>query len=924
MSTERNNNLDAIRFAAAAALIYGQAFALNGMASPGFLSNSVQTIGVKIVFMLSGFLIAQSWEGDAHLFRFLARRAIRILPGLALVLLLSGLVLGPAFTTLPSSEYFRDSRFWSYLGNIGLEISYDLPGVFAKNPYPNAVSGSLWSLPVMGCMYLLAPAVLTLAALSRRPRLILWLVVMGSVAASTIFVHLASRPLTTARYGIALSSLLDVAPFFAIGALCFSYGLHHKLSAQTASLALLLSVLFPSQSAVIDELVLTALVPVVVLGLGFAGEPRFAKAGRFGDVSYGLYLYGFPVQQAVTALHGGAMSPLLGAAISLLISLGLSLASWHLVEKNALMLRPRARRAPAFGSVTAPAERPAPGSRRQGLEAAFLFLLLNLGLGLPGLLYRERRWGSFSLGLVQLSLEVVLLTLLVLWTPERWRKLAAALAGVVYTAVLVFLAYHFAFAASFQRVPAIGEDLPLALNLFHFLHDLLGAGIWLLALAIVSVLVALTLGVRRSLETIEETTRPHPRWRHGFAALVVLGAVIAFARSGERVQFRTRTIANNLATSRERAAKVQAALAQGPDTRYRRFAEAKLQRTPNVYLLMLEAYGQRLSADPEMKAPFRELTARMESRLAEAGFHVRSSLSEAPVFGGRSWLSIATVQTGIRVDQPGVFALLEPVAAKLPSLTAYFHRQGYATWALQPGNVDRVGLDKTDIFRRDMVIDGPELEYRGTPYGWVKTPDQYSLGYFSERLSSERRPYFAFFMSVSTHHPWLAVPFAKDWKTLNTPELVEVADWEPIHGSEAIAEGFPRRYFESVTYEWRALADFIERESSPDAIFILVGDHQPLLEREAPEDVDPFAAAAATQSHNTFVHVISRDQELVEQFAQSGFTPGLFVEPGHSSLKHEGLFSLIVTQVSKRHGDPAAPEKATFYPEGIGLSGLLP
>lgn len=343
---ERSNNLDIIRFIAAGSVIFGHAFPLNEGVSPGFLSNSVQTIGVKIFFTLSGFLIAQSWASDPHLGRFFARRGLRLFPALAVVLIFSMVVVGWAFTTLPSGEYWSHPRLWRYLGTLSLNITYDLPGVFATNHYPTAVNGSLWSLPVEVVMYLCTPVVLTLGRLVRSRLAVLWVVSVSGVAASAWFVHGTPTPVPGIAYGMALSAVLDVAPYFAIGALAAESKWHLRLDAQTAVVALLVALMFPVRHAVIDEFILCVLVPIVVLGLGFAPSPRFARAGRFGDFSYGLYLYGFVVQQSFAALFGGAMNPIVNALLSLVVALALALASWHLVEKRALALRPRSPRLP--------------------------------------------------------------------------------------------------------------------------------------------------------------------------------------------------------------------------------------------------------------------------------------------------------------------------------------------------------------------------------------------------------------------------------------------------------------------------------------------------------------------------------------------------------------------------------------------------
>jgi peptidoglycan/LPS O-acetylase OafA/YrhL len=78
---------------------------------------------------------------------------------LATVVLLAMLVLGPSVTTLPLRDYFSHSLTWDYLHNILLQIRFSLPGVFADNTFPNAVNGSLWTIPIeVSCYAVLAAA----------------------------------------------------------------------------------------------------------------------------------------------------------------------------------------------------------------------------------------------------------------------------------------------------------------------------------------------------------------------------------------------------------------------------------------------------------------------------------------------------------------------------------------------------------------------------------------------------------------------------------------------------------------------------------------------------------------------------------------------------------------------------------------------
>lgn len=156
----RTNNFDALRLLAATVVVYGHAFPLTKTAQVVILGNSVESLAVKVFFVISGYLISESWLRDPQINRFLIRRALRIFPALIVVVLLSVLVLGPLATTLSIAGYFGNISVLMYLKNIFLYPVYYLPGVFQSNPYPIAVNGSLWSLPVEFSMYLLTPLLL--------------------------------------------------------------------------------------------------------------------------------------------------------------------------------------------------------------------------------------------------------------------------------------------------------------------------------------------------------------------------------------------------------------------------------------------------------------------------------------------------------------------------------------------------------------------------------------------------------------------------------------------------------------------------------------------------------------------------------------------------------------------------------------------
>lgn len=106
MSSHRNN-FTALRWFAAGMVLYGHSFVFLGLPEPTFLGWApMGPLGVYIFFSISGYLVAQSWENDPNVFRFLQRRALRIFPGLFVCTVLSVFLLGPIFTTIPLLDYF--------------------------------------------------------------------------------------------------------------------------------------------------------------------------------------------------------------------------------------------------------------------------------------------------------------------------------------------------------------------------------------------------------------------------------------------------------------------------------------------------------------------------------------------------------------------------------------------------------------------------------------------------------------------------------------------------------------------------------------------------------------------------------------------------------------------------------------------------
>jgi peptidoglycan/LPS O-acetylase OafA/YrhL len=338
--SHRENNFDAVRLIAATAVIYGHAHPLTGTLDVGFLGNAVEGWAVKVFFVVSGYLITASWLADPDPRRYFEKRCLRIFPALWVVVILSMFVLGPLFTDLPLRAYFRSPLLREYSWNFILRPAYALPGVFDRIPYPHAVNGSLWSLPVEFAMYLLMPVVIALGARSRMRWLLGAVTVVLGVASLYILRGGGPRPPGT-LWGTSLASSLDVCPYFLLGACAQFYQFKTLLHPGVALGMIGLAAFIQPSGAMLTELTLYILTTVAVLGFALTPAPVLSRAGRWGDFSYGIYLYGFPVQQSVNALAGSHLTPLQNAMMSIPIAVVLAVFSWRLVERRALALKPK-------------------------------------------------------------------------------------------------------------------------------------------------------------------------------------------------------------------------------------------------------------------------------------------------------------------------------------------------------------------------------------------------------------------------------------------------------------------------------------------------------------------------------------------------------------------------------------------------------
>ena len=332
MARAPNNSFDLLRLFAASLVLYSHQHVLLGMAEPQFFGwNTFGGAGVAVFFFLSGLLVWSSWMRDPSLSRFFMRRSLRIFPGLWLVVILSVFVVGPPLSTLRPVDYFGAGQTHGYLSTAVLAVRHGLPGVFAGNPYPHAFNGSLWTLPVEFFCYVSVAAWGGVAIGSRN-----W------VFAAGFFLTVVVGALGPGLFGERFTAHFEMISLFWwgvwYGCVSGSKPVQRHWYGLVTFLALLLFLFLGTRGSDRAGILLFACAMVMLAQRTAAGT---TLTDRLGDLSYGMYIFAFPVQQVVIDLAAGRDWPFEAyLGVSFLITAVLAYGSWHLVEKRALYFKP--------------------------------------------------------------------------------------------------------------------------------------------------------------------------------------------------------------------------------------------------------------------------------------------------------------------------------------------------------------------------------------------------------------------------------------------------------------------------------------------------------------------------------------------------------------------------------------------------------
>lgn len=327
IDADKHNNFHLLRLIAAAMVVETHSHLILPDEKDYFGHFHLSFLGLPSFFFLSGLLVTQSLYHSSSWKSFLWKRVLRIYPAACLSLLVSALVMGPLVSTLSPQAYFSSPQLYHFLSSCSLFHTFLLlPGVFTPSVLgTSSVNASLWTVSMELKLYLGLLLSWSIPLAWKRwvlPPLIIALILYNTWPGQQLSAGL--QPWMT--YGVQ----------FLTGVLCYHFK-DHIIIPRTGIIFIPLLILL---SLWLNSWLYTAylLIPALVICTGAFAVHYIKEITPGPDLSYGIYVFAFPVQQLIANyLH--PQSPLLFFILSMTAVCPLALLSWHVVEKKALRLK---------------------------------------------------------------------------------------------------------------------------------------------------------------------------------------------------------------------------------------------------------------------------------------------------------------------------------------------------------------------------------------------------------------------------------------------------------------------------------------------------------------------------------------------------------------------------------------------------------
>jgi phosphatidylglycerophosphate synthase len=497
------------------------------------------------------------------------------------------------------------------------------------------------------------------------------------------------------------------------------------------------------------------------------------------------------------------------------------------------------------------------------------------------LLAPDRAWDFSLAAFVRIPVEVLPLVAVALVLPPWPRRIVAAVAGILLSALtldkILNMAMYEEINRPFNPLNDWGSIRPAA----SVVRDAIGTALTNVVLVAVWAGIAL-LVVAITAATIHVTTVAARHRRGAVRGLIALTAVWGLS-AVLSLQFTpgspvASTSAAGLAVSQVRA--FQSALSDP-----RRFTQATRSSDPeaavpasnlltglrgkDLIIAFVESYGQVAVQGSSFSPGVDAVLRQQNGMLTRAGWSTQSAWLTSPTFGGISWLAHSTLQSGLWVNSNQRYD--ELVASQRFTLSDAFKKAGWRTVADDPtDNPD--WIPGTAFYHYDQLYNRLNVGYQGPKFSYSPMPDQYSLATLQRNeLTPGHKPVMAEIDLTSSHIPWAPLPAMVPWNKVGNGSIF---DSQPAQ-SESAAQVWRSNntvkqfYGQSVQYAMTALTSWVTELNDPNLVLILLGDHQPHT-----------AVSGPGVTHDVPMSIVTRAPSVLRQMSSWHWQNGLLPAPG--------------------------------------------
>jgi peptidoglycan/LPS O-acetylase OafA/YrhL len=330
LTDNKKNNFDGVRIGLALIVVFSHLSALTQIADFRIFESIFDSnFAVKGFFAISGFLVTKSYLSSRSILQYAEKRFRRIYPAYTTAIILC-FCIGAFATSLSFYDFVKSSQTLKYLASNLIFLNFlqpTLPYVFDSN-LTQALNGALWTIKVEVMLYFCVPTLIYLFNRFGSTKIV-FSVLFLSIFWVYFFTYSysGSKGDEIARQFPGQLSYFCIGSFLAVNKKILDYVKWITLFSTLA----LFACSNPIAKLLIDPLAYS----FIVIFLSIAAF-RSLNFGKWGDISYGIYLYHFPIIQLIIFVGFFKINVWIGLLVTFISTIAAALLSWHLIEKRLL------------------------------------------------------------------------------------------------------------------------------------------------------------------------------------------------------------------------------------------------------------------------------------------------------------------------------------------------------------------------------------------------------------------------------------------------------------------------------------------------------------------------------------------------------------------------------------------------------------